>query len=183
MNQTDSNINTHKNDSFMRRLLISLVVLMVCTLSGAQMAKYQALYLFQFAKNTSWPIEDNGKDFVITVIGDNSLASELKSIVSNKKLGNRSITVLESAKPTGLTKSDIVYLGESKSSQISSLINAQKGNKVLIVSGSKGQCAQGAGISFLQDGATLKFEISESNIGKFGLKVTPNLVSLGTAVF
>lgn len=167
----------------MRKLILMVFALMLCATAPAQMAKFQALYLFQFAKNTSWPQEDAGKPFVITVIGDNALTSELRTVVSNKKVGDRPVKVVESATASGLQKSDIIYLGESKSSQISSLIAAQANNKVLIVSGTKGQCAQGAGISFVPDGGKLQFEIHEGNIAKNGLKVAPKLVTLGRQVF
>ncbi len=160
-----------------------LLALFACVFASAQMAKFQALYIFQFAKNTSWPQEDAGKALNITVIGDNALASELKSIVSNKKVGDRPIKVNESATATGLPKSDIIYLGESKSSQIGALISAQASNKVLIVSGTKGHCAHGAGIAFVPDGGKLQFEIHEGNIAKNGLKVTPKLVTLGKQVY
>lgn len=155
----------------------------VCSFASAQMSKFQALYLFQFAKNTSWPQEDAGKPFVIAVIGDNALASELRTVVNNKKVGDRPVKVVESATASGLAKSDIIYLGESKASQITSLVSAQANNKVLIVSGTKGQCAQGAGIAFVPDGGKLQFEIHEGNIAKNGLKVAPKLVTLGRQVF
>ena len=164
-------------------LLFALAIAGMFTTASAQMAKFQALYLLQFAKNTSWPAEDSNKPFVMTVIGDNALSAELKTIVVNKTIGNRKITINESPTATGLPKSDIIYLGESKSGQIGSLVSAQSGNKVLIVSGTKGQCSQGAGIAFAADGGKLNFEIHEANIGKNGLKVTPKLVSLGKQVF
>lgn len=167
----------------MRKLILIVFALMVCAAAPAQMAKFQALYLFQFAKNTSWPQEDAGKPFVIAVIGDNALSSELRTVVNNKKVGDRPVKVIDSATASGLPKSDIIYLGESKSSQIGSLIAAQANNKVLIVSGTKGQCAQGAGISFVPDGGKLQFEIHEGNIARNGLKVTPKLVTLGRQVF
>lgn len=167
----------------MKRLLFVFVALFSCALASAQMAKFQALYIFQFAKNTSWPQEDAGKTLTITVIGDNALSSELKTIVNNKKVGDRPIKVQESATAAGLPKSDIIYLGESKASSIGSLVAAQASNKVLIVSGTKGHCAQGAGISFVADGGKLQFEIHEGNIAKNGLKVTPKLVTLGKQVF
>ncbi len=164
-------------------LLFGLLVFFGTICSQAQMAKFQALYLLQFAKNTSWPQEDNGKPFVITVVGDNALASELKAIAATKSVGNRQISIAEAATASGLSKSDIIFLGESKSSQMSSLVSAQSGNKVLIVSGSKGMCSQGAGISFVPEGGKLNFEIHEGNIAKNGLKVTPKIVSLGKQVF
>lgn len=167
----------------MRKLILLVFAMAVCTFASAQMSKFQALYLFQFAKNTSWPQEDAGKPFVIAVIGDNALASELRTVVNNKKVGDRPVKVVESATASGLAKSDIIYLGESKASQITSLVSAQANNKVLIVSGTKGQCAQGAGIAFVPDGGKLQFEIHEGNIAKNGLKVAPKLVTLGRQVF
>lgn len=168
----------------MKKYLFAFLMLILCsTFSDAQMAKFQALYIFQFAKNTSWPQEDAGKPLVVTVVGDNALSTELKAIVNNKRVGDRPIKVVDAATSSGLPKSDIIYLGEAKSSQISALVAAQTGNKVLIVSGTKGHCSQGAGISFVPDGGKLQFEIHEGNISKNGLKVTPKLVTLGRQVF
>ncbi len=167
----------------MKRFLFLLLLFLGCSLANAQMAKFQALYIFQFAKNTSWPQEDAGKILTITIIGDNALSSELKTIVSNKKVGDRPIKVVDAASASGLPKCDIIYLGEAKSSQINSLVAAQSGNKVLIVSGTQGHCSQGAGISFAPEGGKLQFEIHEGNIAKNGLKVTPKLVTLGKQVF
>ncbi len=167
----------------MKKILFVLLLLIGTSLANAQMAKFQALYIFQFAKNTSWPQEDAGKLLTITIIGDNALSSELKSIVSNKKVGDRPIKVVDAASASGLAKCDIIYLGEAKSSQINSLVAAQSGNKVLIVSGTQGHCSQGAGISFAPEGGKLQFEIHEGNIARNGLKVTPKLVTLGKQVF
>lgn len=147
------------------------------------MAKFQALFMLNFAKNTSWPAEDNGKTFTIAVVGDNALAGELKTFAKKQKIGNRSIEVVESANVGGIPKADIIYLGESKRSLIGSLVSSQSGNKVLIVSGTSGHCASGAGIAFLPKDGNLKYEIHEGNINKRGLKVTPKLISLGVQVF
>lgn len=165
-----------------KTLLIFSLILLFCGISEAQMAQFQALYIYNFAKNTGWPSEDSNKDLVITVIGDNQLASELNKLAATKSIGARKVVVKESATATGLQKSDIIYLGESKSNQMSNLMTAQNGNKNLIVSGKKGLCAQGAGISFLSEGGKLKFEISNRNISKRGLQVSQKMLSLGIVV-
>ncbi len=146
------------------------------------MAQFQALYIYNFAKNTGWPTEDTNKDLVITVIGDNQLASELNKLAATKAIGSRKVIIKEAASTSGLQKSDIIYLGETKSNQLNSLISAQHGNKNLIVCGKKGLCAQGAGISFLSEGGKLKFEISNKNISKRGLQVSQKMLALGIAV-
>lgn len=167
----------------MKKLFLLMLAFTFFQLANGQMAKFQALYILNFARNTSWPQEDNDKVFIITVVGDNSLASEMRNIVKNKMVGSRKIEVNEAATASALPKSDIIFLGESKSGQIGQLVSAQSGNKVLIVSGTKGQCAQGAGIAFLPDKGKLNYEIHEGNIAKHGLKVAPKLYQLGKQVF
>lgn len=166
----------------MKRIALLCAAVLLSVTMGAQVSKFQAIYLLQFAKNTSWPQEDNGKPLVITIIGDNDLATALRTASANKKIGNRRIDVVETSTASGLSRSDIIFLGEAKSSQMRSLVSAQSGKKVLIVGSSQGLCANGAGITFVPDDGKLKFEISEGNIGSNGLKVTPKLVQLGIQV-
>lgn len=170
-----------------KTLLIKLFVMVgfVLTLTiaaKAQMAQFQALYIYNFAKNIAWPAEDSQKDLVVTVIGDNDLISELNKLAQTKKIANRKVVVKESATANGIAKCDVIYLGESKSSQIANLVSNQRGNKTLIVSGKSGQCASGAGVAFVMNGAKLGFEISNNNIKTAGLQVSQKLLNLGTEV-
>lgn len=163
----------------MKKLLFIGLLLTICSVCQAQMAQFQALYIYNFAKNIGWPSEDASRELIITVIGDNDLAAELSKLAATKTIGSRKVLVKEAATSNSIMKSDIIYLGESKSNQIASLMTAQEGKKNLVVSGKKGLCASGAGISFLSEGGKLKFEISEKNISKRGLQVSQKLVSLG----
>ena len=63
----------------MKKLIVVCLMAIVGMVSAqGQMAKFQALYLLQFAKNTSWPTEDDSKPFVITVVGDNARQMTIK---------------------------------------------------------------------------------------------------------
>lgn len=168
--------------STLKNLSVAVALFFCGIVANAQMAQFQALYIYNFAKNIGWPSEDSQKELTITVIGDNDLTAELNKLAASKTIGSRKVTVREAATAQGLQKSDIVFLGESKSSMIGALMNAQDGNKNLIVSGKKGLCAQGAGISFMSEGGKLKFEISNKNISKRGLVVSQKLVQLGVEV-
>lgn len=170
------------------RILVR-VILIICMAIGlgnslfAQMAKFQALYIFNFAKNTSWPMEDANKDLVITIIGDKELTQELKVLAASKKIMNRNVVVRSAASVAAVGKSDIVCLGEAKSEQINVVVNHQEGSKSLIVSSKQGHCANGAGIAFTNSNGKLGFEISDKNIQKNGLRIDRRLMDLGTEVY
>lgn len=163
---------------------ITLTVLALFGLASvhAQVAKFQAMFLFQFAKNTSWPQEDAGKPFVFTIVADPTVAQELRLLAANKAIGNRKIDVVETANVNELLETDVVYLGKSKTAAVAKLAKSQVDNKTLIVSASGGMCASGAAISFIGEGGKLNYEICESNIHRTGLRVTPKLVSLGKRI-
>ena len=154
----------------------------ICIAADAQLAQFEAMYIYNFAKNIGWPTEDATKDLTITVVADNELVKELSKLAQTKQVGARKVIIKESATVTGIQKSDIIFVGESRSNQIPGLINTQTNNKNLIVSGKNGLCAQGAGISFVLAEGKLKFEISSKNITKKGLAISQKMLQLGISV-
>lgn len=165
-----------------RIFLLSLFVFIAAVASKAQMAQFKALYLYNFAKNVGWPEGDNGNDFVITVIGDNELAGKLDELAKTKKVGNRKVVVRQAATVSSADASQIFYLGESKSAQISALVSTFGTNKALIVSGKQGHCNSGAAISFVPDGGKLNYEVCQRNVKKSGLALAAKIVQLGIEV-
>ncbi len=169
--------------SWSKSLPIFLVIFFVGVMANAQVAKMQALYLFQFAKNVGWPEADANKDFVVAVVGDSEVASELRSIASNKRVGSRAIEIREVNSAKDLDGVSIVYVSSNKASQLGSYYSSLYNKPTLLVSGEKGQCSNGASISFCKiAGNKLGFEVSERNIKKSGLSITPKLLNLGKSV-
>ena len=102
----------------LKSVLALVVFCMISICANAQMAQFKALYLYNFAKNIGWPEADNGSDLVITVIGDNELSSELEKLAKSRMVGSRKVIVKQAATIGNLDNSQIVYLSDSKSSQI-----------------------------------------------------------------
>lgn len=151
--------------------------------AGAQVAKVEALYLFQFAKNIGWPAVDADKDFVIAVLDDGEVAAELKSIAENKKVGNRKVEVREVASLQNTRDANILYVASSRRGLLASAASSASRRKMLLVSGGSGECANGASISFVKNhDSKMGFEISERNIKRSGQSVTPKLLNLGKVV-
>lgn len=166
----------------LKSVLALVVFCMISICANAQMAQFKALYLYNFAKNIGWPEADNGSDLVITVIGDNELSSELEKLAKSRMVGSRKVIVKQAATIGNLDNSQIVYLSDSKSSQIVSLVAHEQGKKSLVVGGKAGLCSQGASISFIPVDGKLKYEISNSNIKKSGLSVAAKILQLGIEV-
>lgn len=168
---------------WLKILFVLLTFSAFATNACAQVAKMQALYLFQFAKNIGWPAADADKNFVVVVMGDAEVAHNLATIAENKKIGNRAIEIVEVRGLSNITEGDILFVASSRKSQVASAASFATKRKMLLVSGEGGECANGASISFCDgQGGKLGFEISERNIKKSGLNVTPKLLNLGKSV-
>lgn len=165
------------------RLIMMLAIIVIPSIkSFGQAAQFKAMYLYKFAKGVQWPNSSNGRDLVITVVGDNEMASALKKSVASRKIGSRGIIVQEASTITQVQNADMVFLGESKSDQIQKLIESQNGNNVLIVAGKGGWCEHGAGISFVNKNGALAYEVSVKNMQKFGLSCSQEILRSGTNV-
>ncbi|PWD99549.1 YfiR family protein [Marinilabilia rubra] len=161
---------------------LMLMSLVLTTTVSAQMSQFKALFLYNFAKNVNWPSHSAGNDFVITVIGNDELASELKSLAKLRKIGNSSLIVKESNNADGIEDSHIIYVSASQSSLMPIVASYQKDNPVLLVAGKQGLCSQGAGISFFTSGGKLNFEVCPRNVESHGLKLAQKLIALGSLV-
>jgi hypothetical protein len=168
-----------------KKTLLTCLVLVFCTtLPGvAQMAKFKALFLYNFAQNIGWPTaEDQSSQFLVTVVGDKEMATELKQLAKVKKIGVKEMVVVETNQVKNIEKSHIIFLGQSKSNLMPDLNNNQKGQPVLIISSKEDLCKQGAGISFVTIDGKLRFQISPTNIESRGLKMAGKLTTLGINV-
>lgn len=151
--------------------------------SSAQMSKFKALFLYNFTQNVDWPASaTSGNEFIVTVVGDKEMASELKNLAKVKKVGTKTLVIKETNALKDIEKSHVVFLGSSKSNLMSQLKSQHEGVPVLLISSKEGLCEQGAGISFMIASGKLRYQISEANIKSQGLQVNSKLLSLGTAV-
>ena len=176
--QKSKSSNRHKMKKY---ILLIIPFLSLSMVSRAQMAQFQALFIYNFAKSTNWPVEDASKSLLICVIGDNEVANELYKLGS-KRIGARSLVVKEVATVQDIDDAQIVYLGKSKANQATKVTQAIEGKKALFVSGQGGQCAFGASICFVTQGAKLLYEISPANIKRQNLVVSQRIIDIGNVV-
>jgi hypothetical protein len=135
------------------RLKIVLTTLLLTSMlqTNAQVNyKIHSLFMYKFTQYIEWPA--NSGDFVIGVIGNSPIISELESIAATKKVDTRNIAAKLQGKP------------------------------ILLVSESPGAAKKGSGINFVIVDDKMKFELNKAAVEKQGLKVSGDLAKLAIVV-
>ena len=78
----------------MRKSTLFIIVLVAfCVSAKAQDEKFKALFMYNFTKYIEWPQTKQSGDFVIGVMGNSAIVSELNAIASKKTVGAQNIKV------------------------------------------------------------------------------------------
>lgn len=158
--------------------LLIFVGLLVCISAFGQNDKFKALFIYNFTTYIEWPGGTSGS-FIVTVIGDSPIVSELQEISKYKKVGSATIEVKKAGSVAEVGKTNIIYLPPSKKKLLGETAQAMAGKPVLIISDN----AQGKfGINFVEMDGKQSFQISKNNIEDARLKVHASLIALGISV-
>ncbi|MDG5798996.1 YfiR family protein [Marinilabiliaceae bacterium ANBcel2] len=164
----------------MQKIYLLLGILLLLGLpANAQMAKFKALFLFNFGQNIGWPEKNNSNDFIITIIGDSDIADALGELATSRTIGGNNLVVREANSINEVENSHIVFLSDRQSDSLSQLVSLKRDKPVLIVGDRQGLCRKGAGITFLMMDGNLTFEICAETIEEYGLVCSRRLLTLG----
>lgn len=167
-----------------RKCIVSIVVLMGLLFSfksNAQMAKFEALYLYNICRYVEWPASSSSGEFVIGLVGNNAeLEANLKAISKSKTIQGRPVVVKSINSPSQGSSCHIVFFSNSAEGQIASYMPVTR--NALLASESDGAIEMGSDINFFLDGNKLKFDMSNTNLSKKNLRVSADLKQLAASV-
>lgn len=145
--------------------------------------KFYAYSIYNFSKNTEWPVTSTNSVFKIAIVGNQLVYNELKKLTANRKIGNTSIQVDYYKKSTDLTAySHIVFLSTLQSGKIKPIKDALQNESILFVTEREGMGKYGSCISFfVTDKGKIEFELIAQNFAANKLKVSNNLKTLAKA--
>ena len=135
-----------------------------------------------FTKMIEWPKSYREGNFVVGVIGDSPLYTELTKMAKTKKVSNQSLQIKKFNTIKDIGKCHILYVSRNKSQEISSVLKKVKSNSTLIITEKQGLVDKGAGINFIIKNNRQKFELNKKNVEKYKLKVSSNLEALAFTV-
>ena len=165
-----------------------IVLLMVCANVNtvkAQETDYKAytLFIYNFMKYVEWPEAQSKGDFILAVMGDSPIQKELQALAAAKKIKGRNIVLRKCNTVEDTYGCHLVFVPNSKSTLVKTLKDQTKDKPVLIVGEREGLAKKGAGLSFVTlDDDELKFDINKKEIEGHQLKISSQLVSLGTVI-
>jgi len=168
----------------MKKLLISLALVIVTLPGFAQELKYKSAMTINILRYINWSNEQKKGNFVIGVVAKSDLASILKEQTNGRKFGNQNIAIKEFNSFKDITPCQVIYIGKGANVQKNfEAITKQCGGKgFLLITESEGAINIGSVINFFMDGETLKYEVSVSNASKLGIAIDSKLLSNSSAI-
>lgn len=145
----------------------------------------EAAYLYKFGGYITWP--DNtfaapDSPIVIGVAQADALAEELTALVAGHTIGNRPVVVRRIRDGGPLTGVHILFIGDSKSAEANGLIEASRGQPILVVTEGADGLAEGGAVSFVVVDDRVRFDVSLDAVQQNGLKLSALLLSVAHTV-
>ena len=160
----------------------AIVLCLGISMAFGQDAKFSALYVINFAKYIGWPAGSVQGNFTITVLGDDPISGELKTLAADTKIGDQAVTVAKSASIDKIDNCQILYISPDKSNLLATAMAKFSSTNTLIVTNKDGLAQLGAGINLVKAGGKLTFEINVESLKKSGLSAKPALFKLGKTI-
>ena len=145
-------------------------------------AKMKAVFVYNFTRYIDWPEEYKQGNFVIGLLGETSITSELNKVAATKKAVNQTIEIKKFSSLNDISECHILYVSSKNSGDLASAIQKTKGRSTLVITEKEGLAAKGAGISFKVIANRQKFELNKGNIEKRKMTVGSALLSLAIVV-
>ena len=146
-------------------------------------SKIKSSFIYNFAKSFQWP-DSNNDQFSIAILGENtSLLNYLNEMSSTKMIGTKKITVKKYNSISEITKPEILYILQDKSSSLADAVTKFKGKGTLLITEKQGSANAGAAINFVIENNNIKFELNKTSAGKAGLVVSSKIETMALKVF
>ena len=164
-------------------LLGALAALTSASQAQSVEAKVKAAFLYNFVKYVEWPgsaFESDSSPIVIGIIGNDSLAGALESVVEGKTAGGRRLMVRHLRWSDDLSACQELFVPASEMGGAARLGNL-RGKPVLVVGEAPGFARKHGAINFTVQGNRVRFEINGATASQGGLSISSKLLSLGKA--
>lgn len=150
---------------------------------SSEIVKYKSMFTVNFLRYIGWPDASKQGDFVIGVVKNGAMADQLKKITAGKKFGFQNMVIKEFKNVDEITACQVLIVdGIINYSKHAETINTKLNKHSLVITEDRGAILSGSVINFVIVDSKLKFEVSEGNAEKKGLKLSSSLLSMKNAI-
>lgn len=170
----------------LRRLRLAFAAIgiaaVLCTVppAAAQEAtenQVKAAYLFNFTKFVRWPAAATAPDqFRICVIGDQSFAASLDTIIKGEAVDGRPLVRLEPRSIEAARSCQILFIGSGARERGARYLDAVRNAPVLTVGDTSTFLHEGGTIRFVRTGDRLRFDVNLPAANRAGLEISSKLL-------
>jgi hypothetical protein len=164
-------------------VVISLGLFVTEIYAQTEIARAQAMFIYNFSRLIEWPAEYKTGPFVVGVLGKGDIIEQLKTYTGGKSVGSQPITVKTFATPASISACHILFVPFSSTKEMSSITAQIQGKSTLIISEKNGAVNDGSAINFVIVGDKLKFELAPENATRYNIKISSKLNEMAFKVY
>lgn len=155
---------------------ILLALLLTPWLSAAPREyEIKAAFIYNFLRYIEWPTPRNA--FTVGILGSDPFEGGLDQFQA-KPLGGKNITVKAVKTAKDAKGCDVVFISQSESAQLDSLLASLKGAPVLTISDMASFVDKGGQIGFTTERNRVRFIVNTDALQQCDLKASSNLLKL-----
>ena len=161
---------------------VALMIGMAAMAQDRPVHEVYSMMVFNFVKYVQWPTNDNSKEFIIGVVGNNEIYNTLNTWYAGKPKGNKVYVIKKFNSASEITDCQVLFIDRNKSNEFDVINNKVKGKGTLVVTDRNGLGVKGSCINFKTVDDKLKFELNQHAIEASNLKVATTLSSMAILI-
>jgi len=144
----------------------------------ASVQNIKAVFLYNFTKYMKWSGLEQSSTFNIAVIGESPILDPLEQISLKRRVNQKAIQIKHFENADQINDSHILFIPESKKTELNTITDKIRKKNILIVSEIDGSLESGVMINILISQETVKFEINVRAMKKAGFQPGSELLKL-----
>jgi hypothetical protein len=147
--------------------------------------RVKAAFLYKFASYVEWPehaFQAPGDPVTIGVLGDETLAEELKTLAAGRTAGGRPIAVRPMRDRDPVSDFRVLFVADDEAKRLEDIAAAAPRSATLVVSESEGALGHGAMINFVLRRDRVRFEVDLGAVNRGGLGLSSRLLAVAERV-
>jgi hypothetical protein len=142
----------------------------------------KAAFLYKFAGYVQWPSASTDT-LTIGLVADPEFVHEVADLTADRTISGRPVAIQSLQAGDSLDGIDVLFIGEGEGENGARVLTVARARPILTVTEEPNAIAAGSVINFTVDRDRVRFEISQYNAERGGLKLNARLLAVAARVY